>query len=114
MFKKNKLSLIISSVVIMLPTVFGLIFYDALGKGMGDYAGKSVGGRGFVVFALPIILLFTHWLCIIITSLDKRSAEQSGKVTAMVLWIIPVISIFVSTVFYSVLLGKKLGALFRL
>lgn len=108
MFKKNKLSLIISSVVIMLPTVFGLIFYDALGKGMGDYAGKSVGGRGFVVFALPIILLFTHWLCIIMTSLDKHNVEQSGKVTAMVLWIIPVLSIFVSTVFYSVLLGKKI------
>ena len=106
MFKKNKLSLIISSIVIMLPTLFGVIFYDALDS--GDYADKSMGGRGFAVFAIPTILLLFHWLCIIVTSLDKRNVEQSSKVTAMVLWIIPVISVFISVFFYSVMLGKDI------
>ncbi len=99
MLKNNKGKLLVSSVIILLPLLAGLLLWDRL--------PDSFGQRGFTVFGLPLILLATHWGCLLGTSLDKRQRGQNQKALGIVFWIVPFISLFASGVTYSAALGKK-------
>lgn len=82
MIKKNIPVIIITSLIILLPAI--------LTKSM-----------------MPLMLLMVHFLCIWITSKDKGNENQNPKVFRMVLWIIPVISIYTSAVNYMVVSGME-------
>lgn len=112
MFKKNKWKLLITSVVILLPIVFGMLVWDQLPEQMithwgvdGTADGRSK--REFAVFAVPIFILLVHWLCIFCTSKDPKNAGQSSKVFDMVLWICPITSLFVGGMMYMAALEKE-------
>lgn len=112
MIKKYKTSLILSSVAILLPMVFGLIFWNKLPATMPihwglDGTADGFGSKAVTVFVLPLVLLGLHWLCVLFTSLDKKNKDQSGKVMNMVLWITPVLSCFMSAFMYAVALGRE-------
>lgn len=100
MLKSNKWKLLISSIIILLPTLFGLFVKD---KVMG------VAGGYYFLLALPVILLAIHWLCLLITAHDNRYVEQSKKVIGMVFWIIPAISLYANGIIYATMLGLKLN-----
>jgi len=80
MLKNNKISLIISSIIILLPLVLNFFIKDFL------------NGALF----LPLLLFALHWVCILFTFRDNRDASQSPKVIRLVLWIIPVVSLTAS------------------
>ncbi len=112
MLKRNKLRILISSVVILLPIIFGIIMWNDLPEVMSvhfgaDGSADGFGGKGFVVFGLPCILLGVHFICLLFTLLDKKQREQSPKALNMIFWIVPAISLFVSTVMYSVAFGLE-------
>lgn len=111
-FKANLKRLIISSFAILCPIIFGLIFWNKLPELMTVHYGitgeaDGFGGKYFAVFGLPSILLALHWLCMIITSTDKKNKNQNPKVFSMIFWIMPLTSIYVSSVLYSGILGYK-------
>lgn len=113
MIKANKLTCILSSLVILLPLLFGLLIWDTLPESVAihwNISGEADGTatRTFAVIALPLILLALHWFCILATAYDHRQRKQSPKVIGMVLWIIPTISLFASGVIYAAALGAKL------
>ena len=63
--------------------------------------------RTLVVFMIPLALLALHWLCILA---GKYSPNVGGKTFAvLVLWIIPVASIFVGLVTYGYALNSRLN-----
>ena len=112
MIKKNLKLLIITSVITLLPVLVGIILWDKLpveipvhfnAQGVAD----SYSGKGFAVFGLPAFMLAIHWFCTFITSLDPKSKNISKKSMELVLWIIPAISLLVSSVIYAYSLGKK-------
>ena len=110
MLKENKRGLIFSSLVILLPIVFGLIFWNQLPSHMATHwgpGGEADGwsGKAFGVFAPPLILLFAHWLCLFITSKDPGNKGQSKKVFSLVMWIMPVVSLVVNGMVYSDSMG---------
>ena len=116
MIKENKRKLLISSVVTLLPILFGVIFWNELPEQMTTHWGANGeadgwSGRGFAVFVLPLILLAAHWLCIFGTMLDSRNKNQNRKVFGIVIWIIPVLSLLVNGMTYSVALGKEFNPL---
>lgn len=99
MLKRNKATLIISSVIILLPVFLGLVFWNELPEQIvthWDISGNPNGWSSKVVavFVLPLILLAIHWLCVFVTARDPKNKDQSKKVFTMVLWIIPVVSLF--------------------
>ena len=112
MFKNHKWKLLASSLVILLPMLFGLAVWDSLPRQMINHWGvdgtaDSVGSRATVVFVLPLVLLAVHWLGIFITAKDRGNANQSRRVVGMVLWIIPLLSVFVNGLVYAVALGME-------
>ena len=105
MLKKNKKMLVLTSLVILLPVLIGLILWNRLPEEMPMHwnaAGEvdGWGSRMTVVLAMPAILLAVHWLCALVTSADPKRANIGGKPLLLVLWICPVISVLVSGLTY--------------
>ncbi len=110
MIKKHKWQLIISSIIILLPIVTGLLMWNELPESIISHwntRGEADGfsSKLFAIFVPTLILFFTHWLCIAATMLDKRNKEQSNKVLGMVFWILPITSLLVNSAMYGVALG---------
>ncbi len=114
MIKKNLKMLLITTVIILLPIIAGLILWNNLpdeipihfnAEGVAD----GWGGKGVAVFALPLFMLAIHWICVFITSLDPKSKNITSKNINLVLWITPVLSVFVSGIIYSFALGHELN-----
>lgn len=110
MWKQYKKQLILSSIVIMLPALFGLIFWDQLPALMPTHWGTDTEADGFsskafAVFALPLILLAANWLCLFATRLDPKNKDQNRKPMTLILWIMPAVSLLVNAVMYSAALG---------
>lgn len=114
MIKQNKWMIFLSSLVILLPMVFGLITWDALPEQMaihwsvsGDPDGYA--GVAFAVLFLPLLLLAMHWVCIVTTAADNKRRDQSRKVFFMVLWIMPVLSLYLNGLVYATAFGLDLN-----
>ena len=125
MNKKNILKAIISSIVILLPIIFGIIFWDSLPDTITTHFGADgtpdgASSKAFAVFALPLIMLALHWVCVITTLFTNRKRQQSDKVYTLLFFIMPMISIFVSALIYATAfnfdlhLGSILSILFGL
>lgn len=107
MIKNNKGKLIISSIIILIPSIVGIIFWNALPEYMAthwDISGTTDGwsNKIFTVFGLPIILLIFHWICIFATAFDPINKNQNKKVFNIVLWIFPIISLFCNVTIYAI------------
>ena len=114
MLKKYKNTLILSSIVTLLPIIVGLLLWKHLPEQIATHwnaNGENDGWstKSFAIFGLPIIMLAVHWICILSTCLDSKAKEQNSKIIHMVLWIMPITSILVSGFTYSVALGIKLN-----
>ena len=113
MIKKNLKLLIITSIIIILPILAGIILWNQLPAQMPTHwnaAGEVDGwsSKPFAVFGLPLIILAAQWLCVVGTSADPKKQNHSEKVLHLVLWIIPVISVVMGAVTYSVALGMDI------
>ncbi len=113
MFKKNKLKIVISSIITLLPIIFGIIMWNDLPETMtthwgADSGADGFGGKAFVIFGLPVILLVSHFICLLFTLLDKKQQEQNPKALGIVFWIIPAISLFTNGIMYRVAFGKEI------
>lgn len=111
MIKKNWKLLVVTSVVIALPILIGVILWDRLPARMPTHwnATGEVDGwssKPFAVFGLPGILLALHWLCVLGTAADPKKRNHSEKLLHLVLWIIPALSVVLGTVTYLTALGQ--------
>ena len=118
MIKKNMKKCIISSILILLPILAGLIFWNRLPDSMTTHFGADGNpdgtmGKAIAVFVLPLILLAVHWLCLLGTHFDKNQKGQNKKALGMIFWIMPAISFFVNATMYCVALdySMSVGAL---
>ncbi len=114
MLKKNKISLILSSVTILLPAIIGIIFWDKLPDEIvthwdGNNVPNGTSAKAFAVFGLPLILLALQWIAVFFTEKDPGNKNQNKKALGMVLWIVPAVSLMVNSVMYSVALGKEVS-----
>ncbi len=112
MIKKNSKVLIITSIVILLPMLAGIILWNQLPEqipshwnAVGQIDGWS--SKSFTVFGLPLILLAAQWLCVLGTLSDPKRENHPNKLFQLVLWIIPVISALLHAVVYAVALGNE-------
>ena len=109
--KKYWKTLLITSIVILIPIAAGLILWNRLPAQMPTHwnAEGVVDGwssKPFAVFGLPLILLAAQWLCVLGTSADPKKANHPEKVLHLVLWIIPVLSVVLFAITYAVALGQ--------
>lgn len=114
MIRKNKWTLIVTSVIILLPILAGLILWDQLPEQMPTHWGTNGtpdgwSGKPLGIFLPPFLLLFMHWICIGITAADPGNKNQTPKAIGMVLWISPVLSLLIAGLSYSVALGREIN-----
>ena len=112
MIKKNLKVLIITSVILLLPILAGLLLWNQLPEQMPTHwnaAGEVDGwsSKPFAVFCLPLIMLAAQWLCMLGTAADPKKNNHPEKVLHLVLWIIPILSVVLHAVTYAVALGHS-------
>lgn len=112
MLKNNKGKLLLSSLVILLPALFGLAVWDRLPEQMATHWGMDGqvdgwSGRWLAVLVLPLSLLLGHWFCLFWTARDPKNRSQSRKIFDLVLWICPTVSLLAGGMIYSAALGMK-------
>ncbi len=84
MYRKFKTPLILSSLAILAPGLVQIL----------------LGREAFPSLLMPLVFLGGHWLAIFLTFRDNRERSQSQKALNMTLWIVPLISLFLSAVDY--------------
>lgn len=113
MIKRNLKTLILTSVIILLPMVAGLLLWNQLPDPMPshwDINGNIDGwsSKAFVIFGLPSLMLVLHWVCVIASATDPKSSDYHPKMLQLVLWICPVISLVMESLVYGAALGHDL------
>ena len=112
MIKKHLKVLIVTSLVILLPILAGVILWNQLPEQIPSHwnASGEVDGwssKPFAVFGMPLILLAFQWLCVIATGADPKKQNHGDKIVNLVFWIIPVLNLLLSALTYSVAMGKQ-------
>ena len=114
MIKKNKGTLIITSIVLLIPIFIGLILWNQLPEQIPshwDINGEVDGwsSKAFAVFVFPCLLLVLHWVCVLASSADPKAKDYHPKMLHLVLWICPVIGLVVNALVYATALGYQLN-----
>jgi uncharacterized membrane protein len=117
MLKANKKTLIITSIVTILPVLIGIICWNRLPDVMATHFGMNNEANGFsskafAVFGIPAILLAVLWFGAFVTSHDPKRQNISPKMFSLVVWIAPVTSLVVAAILYPVNLGYALDITF--
>jgi len=110
MIKRNLSKIIISSVIILLPILAGLLLWDKLPEEVPTHFGPDGTADGwsskpFAVFFMPLFILAVHLICVFATSLDPKHKNITNKPFGLVLWICPVLSVLTSALMYLTALG---------
>lgn len=106
MLKENKNYMIVTSVVILIPIMVGLLLWDQLPDTIATHFGVNGEADGwsskpFAVFGIPLFVLACHWIGALVTSHDPRYQNINGKVFRLVLWICPLVSLFCAVLLYT-------------
>jgi len=114
MLRENKWKIIISSLVILLPVVFGCVVWNRLPETMATHWGvngeaDSFSGRAASVFVPSFVILLIHWACIFFSAKDPKNRGQNRKVFGLVIWITPVVSLAVNGMMYASAFGWEMN-----
>ena len=115
MLKKHGKTLLITTILILLPMLAGIILWNKLPErfpihfnAAGEVDGWS--SKAFGVFGLPLILVAVQWLCTVGSlKMDPKAENLEGKVFSLVLWITPVLSIVMNALVYCTALGMSMN-----
>ena len=111
-FKKYKKTLILTSVVMLIPILIGVLLWNRLPEQVAthfDFEGNPNGwtSREFTVFGIPLFLLVCQWIAAAVTLSDPKHKNLSEKVFRMILWIVPMASLLLAIVCYGYELGYE-------
>lgn len=84
MLKENKFKVILSSVIILLPILFGLIMWNELPDTMTTHWGADGNADGFsakpfAVFGLPVMILALHLIGLLLRQKIKSKRVRIKK-----------------------------------
>lgn len=108
--KTNKKTLILTSIVILLPILIGILLWNKLPDSMAvhfnfDNEADGYREKWFAVIIAPFILLAVHLIMAMIIAADPRKKNISSKVYGINIWILPSLSLALAAVIYIYNLG---------
>lgn len=108
--KTNKKTLILTSIVILLPILVGMLLWNKLPDSMAvhfnfDNEADGYREKWFAVIIAPFILLAVHLIMAMIIAADSRKKNISSKVYRINMWILPSLSLALTAVIYIYNLG---------
>ncbi len=112
MLKKYKNTLIVTTLVLLIPIIVGLLLWNKLPEQVPshwDINGNvdAWSSKFATVFGVPAFLIALQWLCAFATQADPKSKDFNPKIMKLVLWICPSISLVVTTFVYIAALGYE-------
>lgn len=112
--ERTQKTFILTCIVMLLPILAGVILWDKLPEQVPTHfdAKGEVNGwssRGFAVFGMPFILLGSQILMVCLTLADPKKKNLNGKVFTVILWLMPVLSLFVHILTYGYALGYEMS-----
>ena len=110
MLKKYKKTLIVTTILLLLPMLAGLLLWNRLPEQVPmhwNFEGEvdGWGSRAMLVFFLPLFMIAIQWICILATAADPKNKQQADKPIRLVLWLVPVISLVTHGATYAAALG---------
>ena len=113
MKKINVKSLVITSIVCLLPIILGLIFYNALPESVAIHWGINNNPNEYFskpafVFGMPMIMVALQIFCCIVSDLSDKNPEANKKAVTVYKWIIPILTIILYIVTIMFALGNNL------
>ena len=114
MKKTDKKTLVVTSIVILVPISVGCLLWSKLPDMIPTHFGMDGTPNGwsskpFTVFGIPIFLLGVHWLNLGITSQDPKYENINDKLYALIVWLCPAISLLLMITCYGKCLGWKVN-----
>ena len=112
--KVSKKLLIVTTLLILLPILFGVFMWNELPEQIATHWNiegipDGYSSKTFAVFGLPSFIAICHILCVFGHKLDPKRANYSDKLFAFVLWLCPIISIVFGYVTYAHALGYSVN-----
>ena len=98
--KISKRTLIITSLVTLVPMLVGICLWDQLPDVMATHFGfdnepNGWTSKAFTVFGIPSVLVLLQLVAVYTTSKDPRKVFHNNTLMNIVVWIIPVIAVVV-------------------
>ena len=112
---KNKWTLAVTSVIILLPMAVGLLLWDKLPEKVPYHWGVNGEVDGWAsktqaVFLMPSFMLAMQWFCALMTGLDPKAKNvTASKMMGIVLWIIPVLNLFLHVMVWLAAFGREVN-----
>ena len=110
MIKKYKRTLILTTLVLLIPVLVGLLLWDQLPDPMpshwnidGEVDGWS--SKTFTVFGLPALMIALQWVCIFACKADPKHENYNSKMIKLALWVCPAIGLLLCGMVYPAALG---------
>ena len=109
--KTNKKLLILTSMVILFPILWGLMIWPQLPNQISIHFNVAGQANNFqpkplVVFGLPILLLLVHLLVIFMIGRDPKNRTMNEKMVRVIYWLTSIVSLSISYLVYSKALGS--------
>ena len=109
--KTNKKLLIVTSMVILFPMLWGLMIWSQLPNQISihfNVAGQANNfqSKALAVFGLPVFLLLVHLFVIFVTARDPKNQTMNEKMGKVIYWLTPIVSLSLSYLIYSKALGS--------
>ena len=113
LIRKYKRTLIISTLVLLIPVIVGLLLWEQLPDPMpfhwniqGEVDGWA--SKATAVFGMPALMIAMQWVCLFACTADPKRANYNPKMMKMALWICPGIGLILCTMVYTAALGQEL------
>ena len=113
MIKRNKGTLILTTLMMLIPMLIGLLLWNRLPEQIPSHWGidgeiDGWSSKAFAVFGFPCLLLALHWVCVLASCADPKAKNYHPKMLQLVLWICPVLSLVLNSLVYATALGYPL------
>ena len=109
----NKKLVVITSIIILLPILVSLCFWNQLPEQVpihwnihGEIDGYA--SRFVAVIVLPLVLFVLHFVCAFATMMDPKHKNISDKIWMLILSICPVLSILLMYMMVGSALGMEI------
>lgn len=111
MWKNHKFTIILTTIITLLPIAAGLLLWDQLPEQMAIHFNAANEpdnwtSKPFAVLGMPAIVAALHLLCLFLTAHDPKNKNMNGVMKTLMLWICP----FISWLCAALTMGHALGA----
>lgn len=105
-------TLIVTSLVCLLPIVLGIVLWQKLPSSVPIHFDinnnpDNFASKEFAVFGMPVLMVLLQFICCIITDANSKKHGERKKFEKVVKWIIPFLTVVLQIITFCYAIGYK-------